>query len=101
MKAKKCIVGASRPVMNLEDELRIYPSGEFSGIDLTDSMAESLSEAFASRRDYEAKKRDIKIKKIDLKIKENQKWPEIDLVASMAMAMNMDRITFVYRLLPP
>jgi len=72
-------------VMNLEDDFRIYPSAEFTGIDLAGSMEASLREAFANRRDYMARQRDIEIKKVNLKIKENQKWPEIDLVASMAM----------------
>ncbi|MBU0682949.1 MAG: TolC family protein [Candidatus Omnitrophota bacterium] len=71
--------------MNLSDEKRLYPKEfldfEYVGKDLSDC----LKEAFEKRMDYKIKKKDVDILGLDLKIKENEKWPEIDLNASLAM----------------
>ena len=45
----------------------------------------SLKEAFENRRDYRKSKRDIEIQEIELQIAKNEKWPEVDLVGSLAV----------------
>ena len=72
-------------MMNMSDEARIAPAEAFSYGYMDKSLPVCLKEAFEKRRDYYMKKRDVEIMGLNLKIKTNEKWPEIDLIASMAM----------------
>ena len=72
-------------IMNMPEVPRIYPGDVFRVRRMNYDLANCLKVAFDRRRDYKIRKRDVDIKKITLKMKDNQKWPEVDLVASMAM----------------
>ncbi len=72
-------------LMNMEDTYRIIPADDFSDGAVEYDLADCLNEAFNKRRDYRIRKRDVDIKNITLKMKDNQRWPEIDLKATMAM----------------
>ncbi|MEA3489293.1 MAG: TolC family protein [Candidatus Omnitrophota bacterium] len=72
-------------IMNMPDPYRILPTDSFHREDIEYNLVECLNEAFEKRRDYKIRKRDVKIKNLTLKMRDNAKWPEIDLVATMAM----------------
>lgn len=70
-------------IMNMDASRRVrplevleYETGEIN-------FEDCLSQAFLKRRDYQQAKRDVEIKNIVVRIKKNERWPEIDLVASM------------------
>ncbi|MBL7072805.1 MAG: TolC family protein [Candidatus Omnitrophica bacterium] len=71
--------------INLEEETRIFPeeSLDFEYMDKT--LPYCLEEAFEYRQDYKEKKKDVEVMGLDLLIKANEKWPEVDLNASLAM----------------
>ncbi len=58
------------------EELKIG-KGEFS-------LGTELKKAFAHRRDYRRARNDIRVEDIQLKMKANSRWPQIDLVGSLA-----------------
>jgi len=70
-------------LMNIDTSERIHPAQalEYKSIELV--LDDCLSLAFRKRRDYLKAKREIEIKNIVLETKANERWPEIDLVASM------------------
>lgn len=76
---------ALKMMMNMPEERRISPVGELEHHYSGGSLEDCLKTAFAKRRDYKIRKRDVDIKGLNLKVKGNEKWPEIDLVASMAL----------------
>lgn len=71
-------------LINLDAEEQIHPKDdlEYRAIDFL--LEDCLVQAFKTRRDYLKAKRDIDIKNIVLETKANARWPEIDLVASLA-----------------
>ncbi|MFH1552121.1 MAG: TolC family protein [Candidatus Omnitrophota bacterium] len=72
-------------IMNMDDSIRLFPGEAFSRESVGYDLVDCLKVAFEKRRDYMMDKRDVEIKNITLKMKDNEKWPEIDLVGSMAM----------------
>ena len=71
-------------LMNMDGQRRIHPMdvpAEKEKVEI--SMEDCLNRAFMKRRDYQQAKREAEIKKVVLKSKNNERWPEIDLVASM------------------
>jgi len=72
-------------VMNMTDNVILIPAEKLSYEEIKVQLPDCLKKAFENRRDYKAMARDIEIKGIDLNIKKNMKWPEIDLVGSIAM----------------
>jgi len=71
--------------MNLKEEKRIYPEESLDFEYMGKTLPHCLEEAFKYRQDYKEKKKDVEAMGLDLKIKANEKWPEIDLNASLAM----------------
>ncbi len=72
-------------LLNMEEDIRIYPAEEFSLEKSEYDVATCLRIAFENRWDYKIRKRDIDIRNLEIKIKDNQMWPEIDLTGSFAM----------------
>jgi len=72
-------------LMNTSDEALIYPADDVDDRVMDRDLAWCLNTAFENRRDYRIRKRDVDIKNITVKMKANEKWPEIDLVGTMAM----------------
>lgn len=70
-------------LMNLDPEVRIRPAQNDAYRGDSGTLADSIKEAFAGRRDYLAAKRECEIKDLDVRVKENEKWPEVDLTLSM------------------
>lgn len=71
-------------LMNMDAELRIYPAEKLRHHKIEYRLDDCLQTAFQKRRDYKMAKKDMEIRNIGLKIKANERWPEIDLVASFA-----------------
>ncbi|MGB3242539.1 MAG: TolC family protein [Candidatus Omnitrophota bacterium] len=72
-------------LMNMNEGVRIILAEELASDPVDKDLSDCLKDAFENRRDYFIHKRDIEIKGLDLKIKENMKWPEIDLIGTLAM----------------
>ncbi len=72
-------------IMNMNEKVTLSSREELDFVPLEKNMADFLEQAFSGRMDYKMKKRDVEIKGLNLKIKNNQKWPEIDLNATMAL----------------
>ncbi|NOX96652.1 MAG: TolC family protein [Nitrospirae bacterium] len=71
-------------LMNDSTPARIMPRNKLK-MEKEDILLEpKLREAFAHRRDYQRVKNDIKAKNIRLDMKANSRWPQIDLVGSLA-----------------
>jgi len=71
--------------MNLEEEKRIFPRENLDFEYVGKKLPDCLMTAFEERQDYKTKKKDVDYMGLDLKIKANEKWPEVDLNASLAM----------------
>lgn len=71
-------------LMNMDADYRIYPGEELRYRKRDYNLDECIRIAFQKNRNYQKVKREIEIENTILKIKENEKWPEIDLVASIA-----------------
>jgi outer membrane protein TolC len=76
--------GDIKLLMNIETAGDIYPGEALRYKELKFDLDGSLNQAFQKRPDYHQAKRKIEIENITLETKANQRWPEIDLVASMA-----------------
>ena len=70
-------------LINTDASWRILPSQELSHNGEKLDLAGCLKKAFQVRRDYQKAKTELERQKIILKVKSNERWPEIDLVASM------------------
>jgi outer membrane protein len=68
-----------------DDTVTIEPLDQLVLEDKDVSLPECLRCAFKTRRDYEIKKNELKSKKITLQMKRNNLWPEVDLIASLAL----------------
>ncbi|MCK4809857.1 MAG: TolC family protein [Candidatus Omnitrophica bacterium] len=72
-------------LINMDAGRSIRP-GEKLGYKKLDLNLEScINEAFQKRRDYQQAKKKLEMRNIILKTKGNERWPEVDLVASMAV----------------
>jgi outer membrane protein TolC len=71
-------------LMNMDSNYRIYPQQTLKYRKRQLNLEDSLRQALQMRRDYQKGKRDIEIKNLILQTKANERWPEIDLVASLA-----------------
>ena len=72
-------------LMNVEKNVIVEPIEVLDESEFDKNIEWCLQEAFECRRDYEKNKRNIEIKDITLKMKANNKWPEIDLKASLSL----------------
>ncbi|UCB57544.1 MAG: TolC family protein [Candidatus Omnitrophota bacterium] len=70
-------------LMNLDAASRIHPSEILTYREIEVELGDCLRKAFLKRRDYQQAKTDIEIENITLETKANERWPEIDLTASM------------------
>ncbi len=70
--------------MNDSTPAKIVPREELKVGEGKFSLEAKLKEAFAYRRDYQRARNDIRAGDIQLKMKANSRWPQIDLVASLA-----------------
>lgn len=70
--------------LNIENEIRLYPTDTLHVNYFDTTLKESLTTAFENRRDYASNKNDIEAKNIDLNMKSNSRLPEIDLKATFA-----------------
>jgi outer membrane protein TolC len=71
-------------LMNMDSDYQIYPQEILKYRKRQVNLEDSLRQALQMRRDYQKGKRDIEIKNLILQTKANERWPEIDLVASLA-----------------
>ncbi|MEA3328854.1 MAG: TolC family protein [Candidatus Omnitrophota bacterium] len=71
-------------LMSVDTTNRIYPEETLEYTKREIELENCLRKAFQKRRDYLQAKRNVEIKNIVLETRENERWPEIDLVASMA-----------------
>jgi outer membrane protein TolC len=71
-------------LMNIEASERFHPKEELRFAEIELDADQCLRDAFQKRRDYNKAKRDVEIQDITLETKANERWPEIDLVATMA-----------------
>lgn len=71
-------------LMNIDPARRIYPKENLQYVKKKINLYDCLNQAFQKRRDYLQAKRDVEMQDIVLETKANERWPEIDLVASMA-----------------
>jgi outer membrane protein TolC len=71
-------------LMNMNSSGRIYLEQGLEYKEIEVALDDCLKQAFQKRRDYRKAKRDVEIKNISLETKANERWPEIDLVASLA-----------------
>ncbi len=76
--------GKIKLLMNMDADFRIHPRETLKYREVEFNLADSLKTAFQKRRDYQRAKRELEIKDIVFKVKANERWPEIDLVASLA-----------------
>ncbi|NQT32237.1 MAG: TolC family protein [Candidatus Omnitrophica bacterium] len=72
-------------IMNIPSDVRVVPSDDLELAPSQINLVDCIKEAFERRRDYYIRKRDVEIRGLDLKIKGNEKWPEIDVTASLTM----------------
>ncbi len=70
-------------LMNIETDEQIHPKDSLQYKEIDFDLGDCLSRAFQKRRDYQKAKREVEIENIILETKANERWPEIDLVASM------------------
>lgn len=70
-------------LMNVESARRLHPAQALQYERKELDLADCLSRALRNRRDYLKARRELEIKNIVLESKANERWPEIDLVASM------------------
>ncbi len=70
-------------VLNLNENVPdIIPSDAFDAVSKNAEIEQTLSKAFAARRDYKSAKNTADSKKIQLVMKKNNLWPEINLEAT-------------------
>jgi len=72
-------------LLNEDGNFLIVPKENLSAIAGKVDLLQSLSQAFASNRDYRIKKKELESSKVELKMKENSLWPEVDLVGTLAV----------------
>jgi len=72
-------------LMNMGEGIDIVPGDILNSPILDEDLPECIKESFLMRRDYKEAVRDTEIKGLNLKMKENETWPEIDIVSSMAL----------------
>ncbi|MCQ9207673.1 MAG: TolC family protein [Omnitrophica bacterium] len=72
-------------LLNEGDNFIIIPKNKLMALGYRANLADSLKEAFTANRDYRIKKNELEAKKITLKMKENELWPEVDLVGTLAI----------------
>lgn len=70
--------------MNDSSPAKIIPREELSIEDESIFLESKLREAFARRRDYRRARNNIRAKAIQLEMKANSRWPQMDLIASLA-----------------
>jgi len=70
-------------LVNIKADDRIYPRESLEYRKELFNLTGCLKKAFQVRRDYQKYKTELERQKIILETKANEKWPEIDLVASM------------------
>ena len=70
-------------LLNIEDDIDIQPSEDFSLLEGKEELVQALRQAFEHRQDYKKAHNDIKSKDITLSMKKNNMWPEINLTATM------------------
>ena len=71
--------------MNMNEDVRIFTTDELVSDPAEEGLSDYMKTAFDNRRDYKISKREVKIRGLELKVADNMKWPEIDLVGTMAM----------------
>jgi len=70
-------------LMNMNPYYRISPKENLQYRKRKINLEDCLKKAFETRRDYHKAKTEIERNKIILQTKANERWPELDLVASM------------------
>ncbi|MCK4325938.1 TolC family protein [bacterium] len=70
--------------MNESAPAKIIPREELRMGEEEFSLEAKLREAFTHRRDYRRARNDIQAEDIQLKMKANARWPQIDLIGSLA-----------------
>ena len=76
--------GKIKLLINMQADLLIYPQGALEYRETDADLEDCLVRAFEKRRDYLKAKTDIRMKDLVLETKSNARWPEIDLVATLA-----------------
>lgn len=71
-------------LMSMDAAYRLHPLETLQYREIEVNLVDCLGTAFQKRRDYQSSKRELEMQKIVLQTKANERWPEIDLVASMA-----------------
>jgi len=71
-------------LMNIDDAYDIEPTDELEYKKVDFSIDDCLMAAFEHRRDYKIAKRDIEIHNLTLQMRNNEIWPEVDLVSTIA-----------------
>jgi len=82
--AYKRAEGLLKLLLNMEADYKIYPQETLIYRKVEFNLEDCLVEAFKKRRDYLQGRRNIEIKELVLESKANARWPEIDLVATLA-----------------
>ena len=70
-------------LMNMDAAINIVTTEKMKYKKPKVSLEECLRVAFEKRRDYEIAKRDVDKMKIELKMNANERWPEVDFVATL------------------
>ena len=72
-------------LLNMDADYRVSPMDPLEYTDVKVDLEDCLHRAFERRRDYLKAKRELEIKEITLQTKKNERWPEIDLVATLTL----------------
>lgn len=72
-----------RLLLNIEDDVDIEPTEDFSLPSGNQELLEALKKAFEYRQDYKKAHNEITSKDIELTMKRNNLWPEINLTATL------------------
>ncbi len=71
-------------LLNEEADFIVVPKDRLETLWGGAGLFESLNTAFIANRDYRMNKKNLLAREVDLKMKENNLWPQIDLVGTLA-----------------
>jgi outer membrane protein len=72
-------------LLNEDGDFIVKPKDALSALLGKVDLIESLNQAFYANREYRMKKKELETDNITIKMKENNLWPEIDLVGTLAV----------------
>lgn len=98
LRRKSALLGARRLTLDLEKELKVIlgisedafvrpknKNPHYINSTMYSNIGVSISRALENRWDYQALKYEVERQNINLQIKNNQRWPELDLIGTMAV----------------